>query len=256
MKIRHIEKQFNTVASLGFKNLMVSGCSFTYNNSDNCAVTWPYYLRDLGGFDEVFDCSMVGGGNQHIVNSLIYSIETSSVNPEDTLIIVQWAGHDRDDYIVAKENLNDYPFEYQYQDDAFVGVTGGQAIANFNDVNSIKNVQAMKNRTCRSIENFVRVKSLQTYLKQKGFTFVFFEYRDYSLPGRDNNFDPKPWLHEQAASEYQSMMTEFDQNFYKFCLKNNLMEDDDFHPSPDGHLAYTKTVLLPNLKQLLLDNKN
>ena len=37
------------------------------------------------------------------------------------------------------------------------------------------------------------------------------------------------------------------QNFYRFCLYHNLMSEDDFHPSPDGHLTWTRECLLPSL---------
>lgn len=251
MKIRNIPKTFATVHDFGYKNLLVSGCSFTYNNSDTHSVTWPYYLRDLGGFETVLDCSMVSGGNQHIVNSVVYSIESEQINPQETLVIVQWAGHDRDDYIVDPSNINDYPFTYHYSKDAVAGVTGGKSIANFIDKDAIRKVQQMKNHSCRSIENFVRVRSLHSYLESKGFSFVFFEYRDYNLPARDNNFDPKPYLSNPAQEQYKSMITVFSKNFYKYCLQNNLVEEDDFHPSPDGHLSFTKSVLLPDLINLL-----
>ena len=38
------------------------------------------------------------------------------------------------------------------------------------------------------------------------------------------------------------------QDLYSFCLKRMLLSDDDFHPAPDGHLAWTKDALLPYCK--------
>lgn len=251
MKKRNIPKTFQTLHNLNYKNLLVSGCSFTYNNSDEHSATWPYYLRDLGGFENVLDCSMVGAGNQHILNSVLYALESEKINPQETLVIIQWAGHDRDDYVIAPENLNDYPFRYYYSSDSVAGITGGEGVVNFKDKDTIQKLQVMKNHASRSIENFVRIKSLHSYLKTKGFPFIFFEYRDYKLPGRDNNFDPKPYLSKPAEKEYRNMMTEFSENFYKHCIKNDLLEDDDFHPNPDGHLSFTRNVLLPDLIKIL-----
>lgn len=247
MKTRYIAKQFDTICNFGFKNLIVAGCSFTYNNHETSACTWPYYLRDFGGFQTVYDFSMVGGGNTHICNAMIYGLEKEQISPNDSLVVVQWAGNDRDDYIIDPNALNQYPFRYYYSDQAAVGITGGQEITNFCDPTPVISLKKLKNKTCRSIENFVKIKSLHSYLTMQGYRTVFFEYRDYSLPGRDNNFDPREYLGEECGKSYSDMMSVMPENFYKFCLYNNLMEDDDFHPSPEGHLEWTKKCLVPFL---------
>lgn len=247
MKLRNIPKQFTAKSVFGFQNLIVAGCSFTYNNHDTAACTWPYYLRDIGGFDQVFDFSMVGGGNTHIKNALIYGLEKINLDPITSLVIVQWAGNDRDDYIVDPSAINHYPFQYHYEENAMVGITGGQDIANFNDPEPIKKIQILKNRSCRSIENFINIKCLKSYLEFRGYQSVFFEYRDYNLPGRDNNFDPREHLPVEIVKKYNDLIEVMPENFYKFCLYNGLMEDDDFHPSPDGHLKWTRESLMPYL---------
>ena len=109
-----IKKQFNTVHDFGIKNLIVSGCSFTYNSLDTTSLTWPYFLRDLGGFDQVLDTSLPGAGNSHISNSLIWALEMDQPDPATSLVIVMWSGHDRDDYIFPKENVNNYSTPFYY----------------------------------------------------------------------------------------------------------------------------------------------
>jgi hypothetical protein len=247
MKIRNIKKQFDTIHDFGFENLLIGGCSFTYNNSESDSCTWPYYLRDLGGFKTVYDFSMIGAGNTHIKNSIIYGMEKFQFDTANTLVIVQWAGHDRDDYIVDPTSLNDYPYRYHYEDNAAAGITGGQGMANLENSEPIKQIQQIKNKTSRSIENYITIKSLESYLTLNNFKFVFFEYRDYSLPGRDSNFDPKLFLPPAITEKYQNMMTVMQQNFYRFCLYRDLMEDDDFHPNPSGHLTWARESLLPSL---------
>ena len=76
---------------------------------------------------------------------------------------------------------------------------------------------------------------------------MFFEYRDYNLPGRDNNFDPREHLPVGIVKKYNDLIEVMPENFYKFCLYHGLMEDDDFHPSPDGHLKWTRESLIPYL---------
>lgn len=248
MKTRNIAKQFDTMHDFGIRDLIVAGCSFSYNNHEHSACAWPYYLRDLGGFDTVYDFSMVGGGNRHICNAMIYELEQQNLDLDQALIVVQWAGHDRDDYIVDPSAIDlGYPFQYHYDAKAWVGITGGQEIANFVDPNPISSVKKIKNHTCRAIENFITIRSLDTYLRWRGCRYVFFEYRDYSLPGRDANFDPRPLLPDSIHRIYDDMMTTMPENFYRFCLYHDLMMPDDFHPSPDGHLAYTRQILLPKL---------
>jgi hypothetical protein len=247
MKTRDIKKQFDTIHNFGFENLIVGGCSFTYNNSESDSCTWPYYLRDLGGFKTVYDFSMIGGGNTHIKNSIIYGMEKYQFDNTNTLIIVQWAGHDRDDYIVNPDSLNNYPFRYHYEKDAASGITGGQGVANLQNPGPLVEIQKIKNKTSRSIENYITIKSLESYLMLNNFKFIFFEYRDYSLPGRDLNFDPKPFLPLKISEKYQNMMTVMQQNFYRYCLFHNLMEEDDFHPNSNGHLNWTRECLLPSL---------
>jgi hypothetical protein len=108
-KVRpNIKKQFDTVHNFDIKNLIVGGCSFTYNNHETSAVTWPYYLRDLGGFEQVLDCSLPGAGNSHIADSLQWALEVDRPEPADSLVIVMWSGCDRDDYICPEENIKPY----------------------------------------------------------------------------------------------------------------------------------------------------
>ena len=124
-----IQKQFETVFDFNIKNLIVSGCSFTHNNSMSASVTWPYYLRDLGGFENVLDTSLPGAGNYHISNSLIWALESESTDPKQSLVIVMWSGNDRDDWITPVSNINQYPFEFKYSDNVMSAIAGGGASA-------------------------------------------------------------------------------------------------------------------------------
>ena len=37
---------------------------------------------------------------------------------------------------------------------------------------------------------------------------------------------------------------------YNWALKNDLLTDDLFHPTPDGHLEWTKKILLPKIQTI------
>lgn len=253
MKTRNIPKTFSTITDLGFENLLVAGCSFTYNNHEQHPCTWPYYLRDMGHFEQVYDCSMPGAGNQHIVNSIIYSIEKYDIEPSKTLVIILWSGNDRDDYIIDQKYLNEYPFVYAYEPGVCCGITGGEQISNIGNtkLDAILDLKSSKSHLSRSVENYIRVAGLHAYLTAKRFDFFFMEFRDFSLPSRDLNFDLRSNLDQNLITKLNRLMSVPDKNFHKYCLYNDLMEEDDFHPSSDGHLSYTRSVLLPWLANKL-----
>ena len=40
-------------------------------------------------------------------------------------------------------------------------------------------------------------------------------------------------------------------DLHTWALKNDQLTSDDFHPSPDGHLEWTRKVLLPKLQTII-----
>ena len=251
--IRNIQKQFTTIEDLGYDNLVVSGCSFTYNNSDSSATTWPYYLRDLGNFKEVYDCSLPGAGNNHIKNSIIGLLDDNPklVNSK-TLVMICWSGCDRDDLIVPESQLGTYPFKHKYCDNNYAGISGGtEGHPNLMYRTVTDEIKKVKNRKSRSFENYVYIRSLYAYLKDINIDFVFFNYRDPNIPARDHHWDITNNLTSNYKNMYNKMIHNWSMDLYSFALRNQMMEDDEYHPSPNGHLEFTKQILLPELKTLL-----
>lgn len=245
----NIKKQVDTVHNLGFKNLIVSGCSFTYNNHDEYSITWPYYLRDLGGFDQVLDSSLPGAGNYHIANSLQWALEIDQPEPASSLVIVMWSGCDRDDYICPESNANkQYPWSFKYNNSIITGISGGMsAQANGNTITGLKDLAKTKTLESRAIENYLCINGLWHYLKNSGYKFVFLNFLDGNLPSRTRHFDITKYLPTTIKNQYRSMLTKITDP-YTWALKNDLLSDDDFHPSPDGHLDWTQKILLPKLQ--------
>lgn len=236
MKTRNIKKQFNTVNELGFKNLYVGGASFTYNNSEDHLVAWPYYLRDLGGFENVIDSSLPGAGNYHIMQSLIWTLEQHKPNVNDTLVVVMRSGINKDDKIIAEEFLNDYPFRFEYAPGVVAGISGGTLGSNGNhNAQCDKNV---KNADSRSVENYIYYTALYHYLKSNNYNFVILNDIDPSLPNRGGDF-PNNYNTAHLFDNLQSI--------YEYSVRNDLLDNDDYHPSPNGHLAWTREILLPYL---------
>lgn len=255
---KDLNKQFDTVHDLGYKNLVVSGCSFTYNNHETSAVTWPYYLRDLGGFEQVFDCSLPGAGNQHIANSLQWAIEIDGIDPADSLVIVKWASNDRDDYVCPVQNQTlEYPFEFAYSETVFSGITGGihkGAIGNTKF--GLKELAQTKTSESRAIENYLYISNCWHFLKSQGFRFVFLNYSQTHAK-RNNaksyleslDFSIKPFLPEVAQKNLEKMITNLPA-ISEWTFENDLIGGDSVHPTPDGHLEWTRQILLPYLQTI------
>jgi len=252
-KIRNVKKQFNTIHNFGIQNLIVSGCSFTYNNHDTVPVAWPYYLKDLGGFDQVFDCSLPGAGNSHISDSLIWGLEIERPDPATSLVIVMWSGHDRDDYICSKEHINNYPFQVNYSKNVMSAITGGDAPECAANINSdgLKKLSMTKTLESRAIENYLHIAKTYQYLKSLNYKFLFLNFVNPTEPvGGTNTFDIKKYLPNSAKQKLDSMMTEI-VDPYHFSVKHSFLDGDNFHPIPFGHLRWTKKVLMPHLQTVI-----
>jgi hypothetical protein len=161
---RNIAQTFDMQHNFGCSNLVVSGSSFTYNNSDQDSCTWPYYLRDLGGFERVYDTSLPGAGNAHIATSLQWSLENHSVDPADSMVVVMWAFNNTDDFIVDSTATKQYPFHYHYTRTVQSGIVGGaenyrtQRPAN---LSLTPNVDQLKSPQSRAVENYLAIVNLK-----------------------------------------------------------------------------------------------
>lgn len=244
-----IPKQFDCLIDLGYKNLIASGCSFTYNNHASALVTWPLYLRDLGGFSQAIDLALPGAGNRHIASSTQWYLENNDLDPIDTLVIVMWSGNDRDDDIVSHEHINDYPMRFYYEPTVVTAMSTGAAEKNVGNVSEdywyLK--QKYKTHKSRAIENYLYISGLYHYLRSRQYKFLFLHYLDREVPNRTVDFDIRRHLPSNLKSKLDSMVNTKVENIYKWCIRRDFLDDDDFHPSPDGHLSWTQEVLLPFL---------
>jgi hypothetical protein len=258
-RTRNIPKQLNAVHNFGIKNLIVSGCSFTYNDLDNTSLTWPYFLRDLGGFDQVLDTSLPGAGNSHISNSLIWALEMDKPDPADSLVIVMWSGHDRDDYIFPKENVNNYSTPFYYSKNVMSSIKNAGDLCPESNRNGIadelKKLSTAKSYESRAIENYLYIAKTYQYLKSLDYKFLFLNFINFkeSIQGEvggTNSFDIRKHLPNLAKQRLNSMITEIDDP-YHFSVRYNLLGADDFHPGYYGHLRWTRKVLIPHLQTVV-----
>jgi len=249
-KTRNIPKQVSTVYNFGIKKLIVSGCSYTYNQLENVADTWPYYLRDLGGFEQVLDSSLPGAGNSHISNSLIWGLEIDRPDPATSLVIVMWSGHDRDDYIVPKDYINEHSYQFYYTQSVMSAIN--KAADNHSVQEELKTFALAKNNESRAVESYLNMVKTYQYLKSLNYRFLFLNFIDTKNPvGGTNSFEIRKYLPKSAQQKYNSMITDI-MDPYHFSVRYNLLSDDNFHPNEYGQLRWTRSVLMPYLQTVIV----
>ena len=81
------------------KNLIVNGCSFTYETPES----WATHLRWALDVPFYRNLAFSGAGNRYICDSTIEYLESNNFVPEDTLVVVMWSGVGRQDLRITKE---------------------------------------------------------------------------------------------------------------------------------------------------------
>lgn len=228
-KTRNLTKTFLQTHTSRFKNLLVSGCSYVWNNSEEHACTWPYYLRDIVGFQEVYDCSQSGAGPSHVFNSIINEIETNTlINSDNTLIIVMWPELARVDTIAHRRitkpwhSMSNYDFDDLYSTLSLFGNAQG-------DTSLDRLCQEYHKHVDGTIyENIIKVKALDSYIRDKQFNRVFLSWKN-----------PIDLLLKQYL--------DFDSYLDNWTEEHNMRIPGDGHPTPDAHLQWTRSQLVPFL---------
>jgi hypothetical protein len=220
--------------------LLVSGCSFTWNNSEEHICSWPYYLRDIAGFDRVFDCSQSGAGSNHIFNSIINEIETNTeVSPEDTLIVIMWSGLTRTDVISTTDITKPWHFmsNYHFDDEfstlsIFNNVTGNTPLDDL-----CRQYKRLVGFDAQIYESLLKIIALDAYLKQKDFKYVFLSWKD---PDTDTEH-----INSSLVNIVDSLLDPV--RYLDDYAKSNQLQETDGHPTPNGYLRWTREYLIPYL---------
>ena len=229
-------------------NLLVSGCSYTWNNSLNHIVTWPNYLKDIANYTQVFDCSQAAGGNAHVFNSIVYELSINSeLTPDNTDIIIMWSGLERTDLLTSDHVVNQW-----YHMDHITFNQGQLASLNVwpdaswrrpksDEINQfLKTYRVLISNRAQVLESCIRIVALDGYLKSLGFDPVFTTYRPMQI--FLSLIEPDPIVNQVLAllaplEDLDSFTTRVGTRMSKF----------DLHPTPDSHLAWTREILIPFL---------
>jgi len=209
-------------------------------------ITWPVYTRDLLGFKNLYDCSCSGAGNKHIHDSIIYEIETNeNINPNNTFVVVMWSGFNRDDFIADSDAISE-PFDpahiYEYDENVWLAYTGGEMGVG-NTSLSMDNVKKIKSYRSRCIDNFIQMKSLESYLQNNNYQYVF---TNFWLDARAQGYDIDEYLGNLTLPE----MLEPTIGEYAH-IKHLKALHDDFHPTSWLNMKWAEKILLPKIKSIV-----
>jgi hypothetical protein len=242
-------------AACNFKNLVVSGCSFSTVTNNQVGSSWPQYLQTRLGIENLYPLARFGAGNRQISTSLVWFLENHQLDPRDTLIVVMFSGNDRSDEIVdvsCLDNPDNWLAHYHYTPNVVGAISGGNAVEGLGNTKYEyafkKTINAMKTNESRAVENYLHIVNLYNYLQNNLYqTTVFTKFVDTTCPNRSLDFDIRSYLPDTLADRLNSIMDTELGNLYAWCLKHNLLGWDDFHPAPDGHLSWVDHVLVPHL---------
>lgn len=228
--------------STRFTNLLVSGCSYVWNNSEEHVCTWPYYLQKIANFKQVLDCSQSGAGSNHIFNSIINEIETNKdITTENTLVIAMWSGLSRTDVIAESKithdwhDMSNYAFDKKYstlslaRKDDFDGDPINQLCQYYTKIIS---------PDAQVYESYIKIIALDHYLRCQGFSYLFLNWEKIS-----QQFDTSIPLYSQAKSLVDTSMT-----LGEFADVNDMRIPGDGHPDSECHLQWCRQILIPLLR--------
>ena len=234
-----------------YKTLLVSGCSFTHNNCDS-HFSWGNDLAEWTGM-RIINLGIPGAGNSHISKSIILHIERNQLDPAETLVIPMWSGIARIDWVADRELSNfknTYPFTYDYDQFNELVVGGSWWHRENNKTHIIKTlIEYSKYQTAHSLalDSWLSMTSLINYLNAKGF-------EHYHTSILNHGFDQ-----EEKWIDYEQELAELNLKLDKtnwvipcignYCKDRGMLQDDNFHPTMQGHESWTRTVLMPFLAE-------
>lgn len=244
-----------------YKNLVVSGCSFTSNfpAKPKEPWNWPNMIADWSGM-HIYNLAIPGAGNSHISKSIKLFLSTNKLSPEDTLVIVMWSGIGRIDFITDPSLSNfksSYPFIYDYFANKAELSLGG----NWWNIRNPSNIQKLiieyskyQSDYTLAVESFLEMSSLNNFLQTanyKNYQTSFCNYNRLSeLKGDACVVDYWTVLKELNLSLDTSNWIPFDETDYygNWARKNNLIDPyDDCHPYKDAPERWPKEILIPYL---------
>jgi len=226
--------------------LMVAGCSYVWNNSEEHECTWPYYLQDMLGISRVLDLSQSGGGPDLAFNAVVNELHTDqTISPDNTLVLVMWPELTRTDVIVHWSEMIEqkHPMSLHKFSDKFCNLsirmpTDGK------DVISVmsRSYKMLVQPDAQMYQSLIKIKALSAVLEHKKFEWVFLPWKTVTKTSLAKaNI---PYQIADAIELFENICPLDD-----FTDRTNQRIPNDGHPTPDAHLQWTRQHLMPGLMQ-------
>ena len=225
-------------------NLMVAGCSYVWNNSEEHVCTWPYYLQDLLGISQVLDLSQSGGGPELAFNAVINELYTNqTISPDNTLIIVMWPELTRTDVITHLSELIEkyHDMSLHKFSDKFCNLSIWMPTDNKDVISFMsQKYKMLVDSDAQVYGSLDKIKALSAVLQQKQYHWMFVPWKHMSKSHLSSLNIPS-----QIADAIDLFADIYALDDYTDFTKQRIPNDG--HPTPDAHLQWTILHLLPGL---------
>ena len=245
------------------KNFVVNGCSFTDDVEGN---TWATYIDNEFKFENYTNLAHGAAGNFYIANSTVNYLESTNLNPSETLVIIMWSGTGRKDIRISGEWY--YYFENQYNWRAqsqkgneseyylFSGGLTNSWLTNPDTKKIFNWAYKLSDPVSLCKDTLMYIMSLENYLKARGYRYRFSSFVNYWSTSQDynkftgdysidfflkddlvyQNFNFDPWI---FVNSDRDCLAEFAESIIEL--------DSTIHPTESGHQKFAKQIIIPHL---------
>ena len=231
----------NREALMSHKRLITTGCSFTAGSSNIPTglaekSTWVHNLLEPWNIEVLVNLAMSGGGNiASSYNLKWFVINHTEFSCDNTTILFNLTGLDRYDLLVDTEHpdANDTFSWAKYLN--FSWLTSGGFV---NAKEPFKTIYSNCEYDQVVKYNQMAIIDLFTFVESKNFEYAFM-CMDNNILDKDKNAFFSDFIDERKNTHIR-----FDgDSMHEFCKKNNLLDEDGFHPSSEGYYEIAQHVI-------------
>lgn len=238
------------------RNLVVSGCSFTKTLYEN---EWALTLVRQFNINHHVNLAESGAGNFYIADSLQQYLQTSDIDPRETLVLIMWSGPSRIDLTVSDEYYRMVQTPYKASVAGKNYIFSGGELGTWQTDSLVRpvfeNVYKTKNFTTLAQDTITNIIQTREFLKHNGYSFFFMSYVNYWQPTADYVSDMDlsigyhiPELASVSDTTDWIWINENKDCFYEYAKTRQLIGADGFHPDEQAHRDFACEIVVPKIK--------